>query len=139
AGHTVVARAPDGSVLGLQVDANATHPDGSLRHAVITARLPTLSPAGSELALFAALPTPPAPALGAAELLATPFDATVTLALAGMTYTASARALLKAGAAPTWLAGPLATELTLVAPFAAGGSAHPHLSARFDVRAYAGL
>jgi hypothetical protein len=70
-------------------------------------------------------------------LLAAGFDTTVSVALGASTYVASARALL-AGTPRTWLSGPLVTEWTLAAPLAAAGVAHPHLAARFDVRAYAG-
>ncbi|MBQ5950515.1 hypothetical protein KBW98_23805, partial [Massilia sp. ST3] len=41
-GTALVGRLDDGSTLPLQVDVKATHPDGSVRHAVISAVLPTL-------------------------------------------------------------------------------------------------
>ncbi|MBQ5950245.1 hypothetical protein KBW98_22385, partial [Massilia sp. ST3] len=41
-GAGLVGRLDDGSSLPLQVDVKATHPDGSVRHAVISAVLPTL-------------------------------------------------------------------------------------------------
>jgi hypothetical protein len=140
AGATVIARTKDDAPVDLQVDTKARHADGSLRHAVLTARVPSLTGGRTELRLFAAAaaPTGRAP-VTAAALLATSFDTTVSLALGGATYTASVRPLLAADASKTWLAGHLATEWTLAAPFTAAGAAHPHLSARFDVRAYAGL
>ncbi len=43
AGDSVTGKLADGSALPLQVDAKARHPDGSLRHAVISAVLPQLA------------------------------------------------------------------------------------------------
>ncbi|HHL45041.1 MAG TPA: hypothetical protein ENJ24_00570, partial [Gammaproteobacteria bacterium] len=64
-----------GNPLPTQVDGKAVHPDGSLRHAVITTRLPTLG-AGQSLAaeIVTSDPAVNGPAVSAAELLATPFD-----------------------------------------------------------------
>ena len=138
AGTTVLARAGDQRV-PLQVDVKARHPDGSLRHAVLTASLPRLDTgARLELELVSGAPPPPGAALAPSALLATSFETTVSATLDGRTYRASVRPLL-AGAPRTWLSGPLVTEWTLAAPLADGATAHPHLSARFDVRAYAGL
>jgi hypothetical protein len=138
AGATVAARS-NGQGVALQVDAKATHADGSLRHAVLTASLPALAAGATiELELVSAPATAAGAPVAPAALLATAFDTTVSAALGGTSYTASARALLSRPAPRTWLSGPLVTEWTLVAPLAAGGTAHPHLTARFDVRAYAG-
>jgi hypothetical protein len=145
AGATLVGRTPDGADVDLQVDAKATHADGSLRHAVITARLPALPSGGSiELGLFtrAGSASDPPAAVAAKDLLATPFDVTVSLALAGVggrTFRASARRALNDDASRTWLSGPLVTEWSLAVPLDAGTEEHAHLAAHFDVRAYAGL
>jgi hypothetical protein len=137
AGATVAARA-GGQGIALQVDVKARHPDGSLRHAILTASLPALAVGAKlELELLSAPTKPAQPAVTPAALLATGFDTTVSAALGGGTYAASARPLLE-GTPRTWLRGPLVTEWTLAAPLAAAGTAHPHLAARFDVRAYAG-
>ncbi len=130
----------NGAAVPVQVDAKARHADGSLRHAVITTILP-------DLPAYAALPlnlTPTASAPGtpiaASTLLATSFDSVVSLNVGGTVYRASARELLQADSSRTWLSGPLASEWLLVAPLrTTGGQAHPHLTARFAIRAYQGL
>ncbi len=124
----------------LQVDAKATHIDGSLRHALLTTIVPQV-PANSllPLRLTTGAPAGGAP-ISATGLLATSFDSVVTLTIGGTAYHASARELLQANASQTWLAGPLATEWLVSAPLkTAGGQAHPHLTARFAIRAYQGL
>jgi hypothetical protein len=144
AGKTVAAKTRAGILVPIQVDAKATHADGSLRHAVLTLRH-SLSAQGSEaLVLDAAAPAPSVSPVAPSALLATDYDAKATLTLAGATYTASARAALQAAVAAgkpqAWLSGPLVSEWLVNAPFAdAAGKPHPHLSARFEIRAYAGM
>lgn len=127
----------------IQVDAKATHSDGSMRHAVLT--LESASSAGVEQSITLA---PSAAAPGAsilpAALMATPYDAAATLEESGAVYSASARAALQsamdAGKVQAWLAGPLVSEWLVAAPFRkATGESHPHLTARFAIRAYAGM
>jgi len=143
AGKSVSATSQSGVAMQLQVDAKATHPDGSLRHAVLT--LLASVPAGkSEVVTLSAAPaTSAGPALSAAGLLATGWDATVRITLDGKTYAASARSVLQAaataGTLKTWLSGPLATEWLVSAPLVADPSeSHPHLHVRFAIRACAG-
>ena len=127
--------------LNLQVDKKATHRDGSLRHAVITAQIPSLAANATQtLTLINSGSAPGGGAITTSALLGTTFDATVNLSIGGTAYTASARSLLQSGTPTTWLAGPLATEWVLSAPVrTSSGTAHPHLQARFYVRAYQGL
>lgn len=127
----------NGTTLPLQVDVKATHADGSVRHAVISTILPQVN-AGQSAAL--ALTAAAAPAQGT---VVTPgalpggFDATVTLNLAGQVYSASAMPPLAAGVYSTWLAGPFASEWLVSTPLkTADNVAHPHLAARFAIRAY---
>ncbi len=130
-----------GSPLSTQVDVKATHPDGSLRHAVVTTWLPALG-AGQSLAaeFVTSSSVMEGAAVSAADVLATRFDAVIELTLDGVVYTASARDALLDDSSRRWLEGPLVTEFTLKRPFAAGdGSVHPHLMARFDLRAYQGV
>ncbi|MBI3775722.1 MAG: hypothetical protein HY273_09255 [Gammaproteobacteria bacterium] len=57
----------------------------------------------------------------------------------GVIYTASALNLLKNTTPTTWLSGPEASEWIVGGPVkTAAGVAHPHLTAYFHVRAYAG-
>src|SRR5690606_21239737 len=60
--------------------------------------------------------------------------------LGGQNYTAVVEDLLKTGAVTTWLSGPVVTEWHVWSPLkTASGTEHPHLTARFAIRAYAGM
>lgn len=143
-GATLVARTAGGSSVNvpIQVDVKARHGDGSLRHAVLTTRLPTLAANGTTtVELVSSTDTPPGGSVSLNQLLdETSFDAVVQLNVGGTTYQASARQLLQAGSARVWLSGPMVTEWMVAGPVTTGGGTpHPHLSARFNVRAYAGM
>jgi len=140
AGATLGARTPDGTAIALQVDAKAHHADGSLRHAVLSAVVPALGAGKSvTLELVTKPAVGPGTPLDQKDLLAAGFDARVSAKLSGTSYTASARSLL-ASKAQTWIAGPIATEWRVHGPLTDGqGNAHPHLTAWFDVLAYAGM
>lgn len=138
---SVSAKLSDGTVLPLQVDIKATHDDGSIRHAIISAILPQLAASKSEtinlLKNSAANPIPVSDT--PAKLLAAGFTAGVTITLNGQVYTASADNLLKAGTYTNWLTGQVANEWLVSAPLkTAQGAEHPHLTARFAIRSYAG-
>ena len=137
----------DGQPITLQVNPKATNPDGSLRHAVLTAMVPSL-PAGAKLPLTlytgAALT---GPTIGLSQLLATGYDAKISLNIGGTSYTASARSLLQAanlaGACAAWdpqcnvwLSGPLASEWVVNGPVTASNGTSPNLRVYFAVRAY---
>jgi len=144
AGATLEGRYRAGESVPLQVDAKATHDeDGSLRHAVITVRLPTISSAGIERIDLVEVTTP----AGASSNVVigdipASFDAVVSIVLDGVTYTASARDALLADSSSRWLEGSLVTEWVVNSPLSTGAGAstehHPHLTVRFNVRAYAG-
>lgn len=125
----------------LQVDAKAMHADGSLRHAILSIHLDNLA-AGETKAVQlsqAAIATASTP-IDAAAILKTAFDATVTITLAGVVYTASVRDYLAGSSAKQWLSGAQCTEWLVSAPLKnSAGAIHPLLSARFAIRAYAGL
>jgi hypothetical protein len=143
----------DGRPVPLQVDAKATHADGSLRHAVLSVALPSLAGNASVPLSLLTQPAPPTSALAApvslAQVLATSYDAQVALTVDGTPYTASARKLLQAAGANAckpwgtqcnlWLSGPLVSEWVVNAPVtAADGTENPNLRVFFAVRAYAG-
>ena len=139
-----------GKPVPLQVDVKARHPDGSVRHAVISAVVPALAPKQSLMLVLAADgkaapakpaasgPAAPRPAAaGPAALLGQGFRAGVSAGIDGQAWTASAERLLAGKGVETWLAGPLVTEWQVTAPLVnAQGAAHPHLAARFAVRWY---
>ncbi len=124
-----------------QINKKATHADGSLRHAVVTALVPTLTPNNPqdiEIVVVDSVPTTQPVRL--ADLLTTNFDGHVSLTVAGTAYTASITDLLQNAQPETWLSGSEVTEWIVSAPLkTANGTEHPHLTARFNVRAYAGF
>lgn len=140
AGKTLVGKLPDGSLVPLQVEAKAAHTDGSVRHAVISAIVPTL---GANATQSMELVTAQATAAGAptapTALLDSGFTAGANVVLGGQSYNASADTLLRSGKYTTWLSGPIVNEWHVSAPLTtASGVAHPHLTARFAIRAYRG-
>jgi len=127
----------------VQADVKRRYDDGSIRFAVISLWLPEMDGAMTvSVSDGAGRQTAARQPVQAADLLATDFDATVTLKFpGGAERSASARELLRAAGpeAKTWLAGPVATEWllngTLREP---NGTADPDLRVQFHVRAYAG-
>jgi hypothetical protein len=129
----------DGTSVPLQVDVKATHADGSVRHAIISAVLPSVAPSKvSTMSLLKGGATTTS-AAAVDSLTSTGFNASVHAKIGGVDYYASADELLKNGKASTWLSGPIATEWLVSAPLqTTSGVQHPHLSARFAVRWYPG-
>ena len=135
-GAGLYGKLADGSTLPLQVDVKATHADGSVRHAVISALLPRL--AKGQQAGIALVKGANKAAEGGGK---PDFDtgAVVTVTLDGVRYSASSDRLLDEQKPERWLDGPLVTEVQVAAPLRnAQGEAHPHLAARFAIRAYPG-
>lgn len=137
-GEGLAGRFDDGSTLPLQVDVKALHADGSVRHAVISAVVPTLAPAEVRNLTFIKTGAAASSASIALDsLLGAGFAATVRTTVNGTVYSASADELLKSGKAQAWLAGPVAGEWLVNMPLTdAAGRAHPHLAARFAIRWY---
>lgn len=139
AGAVVGAALPDNTPVPLQTDKKSTYPDGSLKHAVLSAHGYMSAGQTGTVNLFAYTPGAAAPAVSLSGLLATSFDSVVTLNIGGTNYSASARDLLLNTTPQTWLSGPEVSEWIVGGPVrTAGGAAHNHLSVYFHVRAYAG-
>ncbi len=141
ASEQLTGKLADGSLVPLQMDVKTRYASKAVRHAVLSAVLPALQ-TGQTLAMGIAKATtaPAASALTPAKLAAAGFSAKVSLKIDGQQYAAAAEDLLKAGSGASWLSGAVANEWLLVAPLKnASGAIHPHLVARFAVRAYAGL
>lgn len=140
AGSAVIAsRAASGTPVPIQVDAKATHADGSLRHAVITLNVPSLGANAIDQIVLSSASSggDSGSAVTLAQLLATTFDAQISLNVSGTTYSASARALLQSGTPQSWLSGPLVSEWIVGGPVrTSGNTPHAHLTAYFHVRAY---
>ena len=142
----------DGTPVPLQVNSKAAYSDGSVRHAILTAIIPTVAQGKTTVltlargAQSAAGPGSVAAGessdakAGLTDLLAQGFSAEVKIVVDGVTFTASADNLLRTTKPIVWLAGPLVNEWQVSAPFrTAQGLAHPNLSARFAIRAYTGM
>ncbi|MBI5430578.1 MAG: putative Ig domain-containing protein [Nitrosomonadales bacterium] len=128
----------------LQVEVKATHPDGTARHAIISAIIPTVTTTPQLMILKktpAATNTPASPvASGYATGGGAGFTASVNVTIGGVPYTASADSLL-AGSYSQWLGGSIANEWEVSTPLlkVSDASPHPNLTARFAIRAYSGL
>lgn len=129
-GAAVSVTLSDGTAVPVQMNVKALHPDGSVRHAIISGVLPRISagftlpallkraaaaPGGSHIGLPGSLPS-----------------ATVTIN--GVVYTATAST---SSPYQTWFSGPYASDFIFNVPFvSAGGTKHPTLTAQFSVRHY---
>lgn len=148
--HTIVAYA-DGKPLPTQANIKARNPDGSVRHAVLTVLLPTLSGDASETFTLRTAPdvgTTAEKIVKLGELLQSGFDAAVSVNISGQAWQLDARTLLQKAAQDQackpyahecnlWLSGPLVSEWVVGGPLLnADGQPHPHLAAYFAVRAY---
>jgi hypothetical protein len=139
AGNTVGAKLADGTGVTLQVDKKTTHADGSLRHAVLTANLGSLSGGQSKTITLYSSPSGSAGTpVTLPDLLATNFDAVVSLNIGGTVYTASAKNFLANNNPSVWLSGSEVSEWIVGGPVRSGATPHPHLAAYFHIRAYAG-
>jgi len=136
---SLIGRLDSGATIPLQVDVKAKHPDGSVRHAVISAVLPSLG-AGEVRTMNLVRNTTTATAVGApaaSVLLNAGFKTSFDATIGGVHYTASADELIKQASSVTWLKGSTVSEWEVSAPLkTSAGVAHPHLSARFAVRWY---
>ncbi len=139
--QTVTAKLmADSTSVPLQVDIKARHPDGSVRHAILSAQVPKVAVGQSQSIGLSAAAAPAAPAATTpATLLDAGFTTSVNVTIDGQVYTASADQLLRTGNYETWLSGPVVNEWLVSAPLAtSAGVAHPHLAARFSIRAVKG-
>lgn len=136
-GSSVAARDGKGNPLPLQVDVKAKHPDGSLRHAVLTVTIPHLSD-GNDVSVSLSRGPKEATAPLPSTALPRDFDTVLTLKMKdGRMLHASARDLLKTAKPDLWLSGSQVTEWWMTGPLRdAQGKADPHLSVRFGIRSY---
>lgn len=138
--HGLTAKLADGSVVRLQFDVKATHADGSVRHAVISGVLPSLAAGQTQTLTMIKSGAPNTTPATLKSLLGTGLNGNVNLTLGNVQYSASLAGALSSATPVTWLAGPIANEWIVSAPLKnAAGVAHPHLTARFDVRWYSAL
>jgi hypothetical protein len=129
------------AIVDLQLDRRATHPDGSLRHAVVSLVVPSLRARETlTLELRSADGRISGSSVGLVDLQRTGQSIEMILRAGEHRYRAS---LVEAVEQPvdTWLEGEVTTEWITDVPFRRIGNGEPHsdLRARFYVRKYAGV
>jgi hypothetical protein len=150
-GDTIVAYS-DGQPLPTQADIKARNPDGSVRHAILTVELPSLSGGASVPLSLRAVAEAGTPGgrdnLSLNDVLRSRFDASVDINIAGQAWHLDARQLLGRAARSLpckpygrdcnlWLSGPLASEWIVGGPILdAQGKPNPQIAVYFAVRAY---
>ena len=137
-GATLQAVFASGEALPLQVDAKATHADGSLRHGVITTLVPRFDgkkPISIDLIRTAARPDASVPSQSAKP--PRELAAKVLLVIEGKQYSVSMQEVFKEKSFTAWLAGPLVSEWCFASAFKdEAGNAHPHLALKGSLRVY---
>ncbi len=129
-----------GTDVPVQVDVKCKHDDGTIRHAVVTVMLDALAAGETKTIAFEPGAAKSAAPVALADLLASSFDAKVSLNVGGTSYEASAKALLAAAKPAQWLSGDLVSEWIVGTPAkTTAGAAHPHLAIRYNIRAYQGF
>lgn len=138
----LVARLGNKSLLPIQTDAKAKHPDGSVRHAILSGTIPLLIGNKTEkLALFKTRAAVVSNVkVTPAALTATGFSAELRIKVDGKLYKASVDRNLKLGKYGTWLNGPIVNEWLINVPLVTDdGNSHPHLNVRYSLRSYGDL
>lgn len=117
----------------------STHPDGSVRHAAMTALLDTSAGVTQIVTLRTRVPVSGAE-ITKANILASAFDASVSVVVSGTTYTLSVRSLLDGTITPlpdmTHWSGPQCASISVGGKLRNGGTPHAHLAAYFHLKAY---
>lgn len=128
-GDALIGRTVAGEI-ALQVNVKATHPDGSIRHAIISGVIPKLEKLRDVWLVRAKRQAASAPIPHS-----DPSIYRATLVENGVVYTATPSA---AANRQQWLTGPIASESIYNGPFVdAAGVPHKMLTAQFAVRDYA--
>ena len=122
------ARLSDGSTIPLQIDAKATHRDGSLRHAILSGVLPRLAAGATETLQLVKVKK--SKVAVQKPLLV---HALIAITVDGEIYTAS---LADAVAPKPWLSGQYLSERIYEIPLVGGDKLHPHLTIRAGLRNY---
>jgi len=136
----LAAKMADGTVIRLQTDVKATHPDGSVRHAIISGILPSLAAGQVQKIELAKSTASPRSTVTVHDLLDAGLTSNVTITVDKVKYTASLAEAVAKEAQINWLSGTIANEWIASVPLKnEAGIAHPLLTARFAVRWYNGL
>lgn len=137
--ESLSARLLDGTNIPIQIDEKAIHADNSLRHAILSVRLPGINAGATETLIISS--TSNSSAAGTAitleDLKNSTFDFSVSLDVGGTAYSSSVQDLLTNGRVEQWLSGALVSEWLISGPvLSSGSSEHPNLSVFYHVRAY---
>jgi hypothetical protein len=132
----LVGKLTDGTVIPLQFNIKATHDDGSVRHAIISGIIPTVTASAINIDLVKTDNNISTPLVTPVDLINQGFKAGVTIKISGVDYTVNAEDLLK-DKSVEWLSGRYANEWIVSAPLKdSAGNLHPHLHVRFAIRYY---
>ena len=129
---------------GSQIDRKTTYADGSLKHAIITLKVPAwdIDPESKTIQklMFAAESgnDSTSSVTAAADIIASGFDSVISVDIEGVTWSVSAAELLATATDnDRWLAGEMVTEYLVSGALKDGSeNQHPHLQARFNIRAF---
>ncbi len=136
----LAATLADGSVVRLQSDIKALHPDGSVRHVIISGVLPSLAANATQTLKLVRSTASERSAETLQTLAASGLTGRVTITIDGAQYNATLADAMADATPETWLSGQVANEWLLDAPLKnAAGATHPLLTTRFYVRWYSGL
>ena len=132
----VIARVA-GAALATQTDVKVRWSDGSIKHALVSFLLPNLAANSQAIVdLLAGGPNANGQPITKAQLLARDFDAQMTITIAGVPTTISARQMLASAASvETWLSGNICSEF-LVKDFSTNIASQ--LNVQYRVRVYSG-
>lgn len=136
----LAAKLSDGTIIKLQTDIKATHPDGSVRHAIISGILPKLDTNQNQNLQLIKAPTEVKSSVPIANLISSGLDAKITVKVGGVVYTALLSDALKNPNSVNWLSGNIVNEWIASVPLKdSNNNAHSLLRARFGVRWYSSL
>jgi len=141
AGKSIIAESTNGTALPLQINKKSTHADGSLRHAILSLSLASIS-AGEikTIKLKEGQSSLSGDDLKLSDVMASGLSASVSFNLNGKDYIASLSDGIANGSIKNWLEGSMASEWLVRADVKDNqGAVHPHLVVRFNVRAYDGF
>jgi hypothetical protein len=134
----LTARSANGTAYQVQLDRKAFHPDGTLRHGILSFVMPILnSDETRELKIETASSEPNGPFVETADVIEGDANFAARLYVEGKEYISTLSDAMN-NISLQWLKGPVASEWITYAPFVntITSEPHPHLSARFNVRKY---
>ncbi len=128
-----------GEPLPVQMDVKTRYANGSVRHAVLSTVVERLTRGTASYSLSAREAAPAGSPPSLESLLATGFDAGITVEADGKSYTASARDLLSSRKPAIWLRGPIVSDWQVSGALKdSSGKTHPRLQVIYGVRTYNG-